>query len=296
MLRSQLTITMHSSYTAELETVVQSGLQAYNIAHVPALQTLPHGGAAAFAYDAQGNVVGGVYGEYDWGWLMVDTVWVADDVRGQGIGRACLLALEAHVYSLGVPSVYLVTADFQARPFYEKLGYHVFGVNQNRPVGHELYFLAKSFKPATGGLPASSLPDGYGIVVQDAVDEQSLAIIDNGLRQHAARTAPIDMYWLGVSLRDGDGQIIGGCYGHVFWDVFELRLLWVPEAYRKHGWGKQLLQTQEQLARDYGAKAMTLDTTDYQAKPFYEKAGYQVFGTLPDRPPNHTSYFMHKVL
>ena len=32
------------------------------------------------------------------------------------------------------------------------------------------------------------------------------------------------------------------------------------------------------------------------AKPFYERAGYSVFGILEDYPPGHTRYFMRKDL
>jgi hypothetical protein len=35
------------------------------------------------------------------------------------------------------------TADWQARPFYEKLGYTVFATLDNCPEGHTRYFLKK---------------------------------------------------------------------------------------------------------------------------------------------------------
>jgi hypothetical protein len=37
-----------------------------------------------------------------------------------------------------------------------------------------------------------------------------------------------------------------------------------------------------------------LETTRFQALPFYQKQGYAVFGQLPDRPPGHISYFQNK--
>ncbi|MEA3146360.1 MAG: hypothetical protein QOI53_1859, partial [Verrucomicrobiota bacterium] len=33
--------------------------------------------------------------------------------------------------------------DFQARGFYEKNGFHVFGTIENYPIGHERYYLIK---------------------------------------------------------------------------------------------------------------------------------------------------------
>ena len=39
-----------------------------------------------------------------------------------------------------------------------------------------------------------------------------------------------------------------------------------------------------------------LNTFSYQARPFYEKLGYQVFGTLDVYPAGHQEFFMRKRL
>jgi hypothetical protein len=39
-----------------------------------------------------------------------------------------------------------------------------------------------------------------------------------------------------------------------------------------------------------------LDTFSYQARPFYERRGYQVFGMLQDYPPGQQRFFMEKTL
>ena len=43
-------------------------------------------------------------------------------------------------------------------------------------------------------------------------------------------------------------------------------------------------------------KLIHLDTFDFQAKEFYKKQGYVVFGKLDDCPENHCRYFMKKLL
>jgi hypothetical protein len=45
-----------------------------------------------------------------------------------------------------------------------------------------------------------------------------------------------------------------------------------------------------------GCRGAYLDTFSYQARPFYEKLGYAVFGTLDDYPPGHQRFFMRKRL
>jgi hypothetical protein len=37
-----------------------------------------------------------------------------------------------------------------------------------------------------------------------------------------------------------------------------------------------------------------LDTFSFQARPFYEKLGYEVFGQLEDYPRGHSRYFLQK--
>jgi hypothetical protein len=37
-----------------------------------------------------------------------------------------------------------------------------------------------------------------------------------------------------------------------------------------------------------------LTTFDYQAKDFYMKQGYEIFGVLENCPPNHNLYFLRK--
>ena len=44
-----------------------------------------------------------------------------------------------------------------------------------------------------------------------------------------------------------------------------------------------------------GCRAAYLDTFSYQARPFYEKLGYEVFGTLDDYPLGHQRFFMRTV-
>jgi GNAT superfamily N-acetyltransferase len=44
--------------------------------------------------DADGAIVGGLHGATMWSWLMIDGRWVAEALRGQGLGRRLLLAAE----------------------------------------------------------------------------------------------------------------------------------------------------------------------------------------------------------
>jgi GNAT superfamily N-acetyltransferase len=91
--------------------------------------------------DADDALVGGLSGTMFWDWLFVAALWVHQDRRGQGAGKALLAAAEAHAAAAGCHSVWLDT--FQARAFYENLGYHVFGTLEDFPQGQTRAFLRK---------------------------------------------------------------------------------------------------------------------------------------------------------
>jgi GNAT superfamily N-acetyltransferase len=95
----------------------------------------------------EGALVGGLYGATMWGWLEIDGLWVVLEARGRGCGRRLVHAAEAVARQRGCRGVRLGTFDFQARAFYERLGYVVFGELPGFPAGHTHYELWKALPP-----------------------------------------------------------------------------------------------------------------------------------------------------
>jgi GNAT superfamily N-acetyltransferase len=60
-------------------------------------------------------------------------------------------------------------------------------------------------------------------------------------------------------------------------------MLFIDEDKRKQGLGSILLQTIEEQARSMKIRLIHLDTFDFQAKDFYLKHGYKIFGVLDDK-------------
>jgi len=92
-----------------------------------------------------GQLAGGLSGVISWGWLFVDALWVDEAARGQGAGRTLMARAEAHAAAEGCHAVWLDT--FQARGFYEAIGYTVFGALEAYPEGQTRYFLCKRLVP-----------------------------------------------------------------------------------------------------------------------------------------------------
>ncbi len=76
--------------------------------------------------DEAGTLLGGAVGRIVEDSMYVDVVWNDDAVRGIGIGRQMMVMLEDEARKRGASEIWLYTMSFQAKPFYEKLGYTQF--------------------------------------------------------------------------------------------------------------------------------------------------------------------------
>lgn len=128
--------------TAEDRAAIAAPLLAYNRQHGPAAQAQP---LALLLKDDDGQAVGGLWGKTVYDWLYVELLAVPDALRGQGAGAALMQAAEAQARQRGCVGAWLDTFAFQARPFYEKLGYSVFGEIADHPRESARYFLMKRF-------------------------------------------------------------------------------------------------------------------------------------------------------
>ncbi len=99
-----------------------------------------------------------------------------------------------------------------------------------------------------------------------------------------------------VFLQDDSGKVLGGVDGFLFGGWLYVKLLWVDTALRSQGHGGRLLAQLEREAVRSGCRYAHVDTYDFEARPFYEKHGYEVFATLDDYPPGHQKHFFKKRL
>jgi len=126
-----------------------------------------------------------------------------------------------------------------------------------------------------------------------AADEEY--VIDS-LWAHNAKTTPVDIHPLFITLRDDDNQIYAGLVARTWWGGLEVQYLWVSDACRGQGTGRDLMQTAEAEARKRGCHMAYVDTFDFQAKGFYEKLGYAPYGELGDYAHLHTRHYLAKKL
>lgn len=97
--------------------------------------------------DTGEQTIGGLWGRTAYGWLFVELLFVPEPLRGQGVGRELMRRAEAEAITRGCHAAWLDTFQFQARGFYEKLGYICFGELSDYPPGFSRYFLRKTLTP-----------------------------------------------------------------------------------------------------------------------------------------------------
>ncbi len=127
---------------------IERALLDHNARHAPPSRYSP---LRLLLRDAQQVIVGGLIGHSSYDWLFISVLIVPEELRGNGLGRTLMLQAEAIARSRRLTGVWLDTFSFQARPFYEKLGYTIFGELKDHPLGISQYWLMKRFDEALGG-------------------------------------------------------------------------------------------------------------------------------------------------
>jgi GNAT superfamily N-acetyltransferase len=101
---------------------------------------------------------------------------------------------------------------------------------------------------------------------------------------------------ISLFLKDENGLVRGGLLGEVCWNWLEIHTLMVDEDIRKFGYGSKLLSEIEQIALEKKCDFIKVDTLSFQALDFYEKNGYQVFGSIDNVGREFKHYYLKKDL
>ena len=92
---------------------------------------------------ASGKLCGGARAIVRFGAVEIRGLWVKASLRGQGLGSQIMMAVEDHARKLGARNAMLDTYEFQARPFYENLGYECFSTF-HYPNGTKRFYMSRA--------------------------------------------------------------------------------------------------------------------------------------------------------
>jgi len=140
-----LSFTVHDELPRPDAAVVDDGLGVSNSAAAPIEDVRP---LSCFARAPDGPVVGGAVGR-TWGECCeLQQLWVDPQHRHAGAGTRLVRLFEECARSRGCRTFYLETFSFQARPFYERLGYAVKHEIHGFAPGVVKYYMVRSETPA----------------------------------------------------------------------------------------------------------------------------------------------------
>lgn len=141
---------------------------------------------------------------------------------------------------------------------------------------------------------ATGIPEALRLSFDTAQSVQMRNALGREINSFHARTVPQDARRFALLLHDEGDVLVAGLSGVLSWQWLFVEALWVGDAWRSRGIGRELLARAEAHAVAAGCHSAWLDT--FQAREFYLGLGYQQFGALNDYPAGQTRCFLCKRL
>lgn len=121
------------------------------------------------------------------------------------------------------------------------------------------------------------------IEVTSAPSKDDIQTISEGIEKYNQDFIPNDVVFekddkFAVFVKNDEGKVLGGIRACAFWNYCIIELLWISKETRGLGVGGRLISAAEEYAKGKGFEYMRTETLSFQARPFYEKQGYKVFG------------------
>ena len=246
--------------------------------------------------DEEGIVIGGcVVNIHEWGRAVLAQLWVDERHRHHGLGSMLIRTAENAAREKNCYYLCLGTADYMARPLYEKHGFRVFTVNRDIPAGHISWSLSKRLdKGIPDYIPTNNTAaERYRVKPGSREDAE---IIGKGLGAFCEEVVPDRHEYIPLSrkLVDAQGSLIAAVICGVNEDdTADIDCIWVEERYRRQGIGSRLFGEIEREAKENGAYVILSYCCDWVSDFFFQN-GFTPRGELEDYPRGHTAYELEK--
>jgi GNAT superfamily N-acetyltransferase len=256
---------------------------------------------ASFLRDAEGRVLGGVYG---WTWgatCYVRYLFVPAQLRKRGHGSRLMAIVETEASARGCRQIVLETHDFQAPQFYCKQGFEITGRVCDYPRGHQYLTLVKRLQCERGkdGMEAAplhirlALPGEAALLSRLCMRSKAHWGYDAQFLERASRSleidpAAIDAGRVFVAIGAGGGVLgVADCCALPEPGSFDLLHLFVEPSSLRQGVGRALFAAACTWCVTQGGRKLLIQS-DPNAVLFYQRLGARPIGetpsdALPDR-------------
>jgi GNAT superfamily N-acetyltransferase len=137
----------------------------------------------------------------------------------------------------------------------------------------------------------------YTTTYENHPTTEDIQVLSNGITSYAVEKKfqkPLQPF--AFFIRDEDGKIRGGCNGVLLYGCMHVDQLWIEEPLRKKGYGTQLMQAVEKLAKENECQFLSVNTMSWEALDFYKKLGFEVDLARHGYANDSIFYFLRKNL
>lgn len=136
--------------------------------------------------------------------------------------------------------------------------------------------------------------------ITSEINKADKQTVENALYTFNLKHFPVDLRGryeeINLYLKDENGIVRGGILAEVCWNWLEIHTFMIDEDIRKTGFGTKLLAEIETIALEKECDFIKVDTLSFQALGFYEKNGYQVYGSIDNVGRDFEHYYLKKDL
>ena len=284
------------SLSEEEEALIENKISEYADSMAPSEPHTEEEQLVFKAEDEEGRLIGGcIVNVHEWGRAVLAQLWVDEHHRHHGLGSMLIRAAENAAREKECYYLCLGTADYMARPLYEKHGFRVFTVNRDIPAGHVSWSLSKRLDKSIPDYVPADNTDAERFEVKPGSKEDA-EIIGRGLGAFCEEVVPDRHEYIPLSrkLVDAQGSLIAAVICGVNEDdTADIDCIWVEERYRRQGIGSWLFGEIEREAKENGAYVILSYCCDWVSDFFFQN-GFTPRGELEDYPRGHTAYELEK--
>ncbi|MHA2388120.1 MAG: GNAT family N-acetyltransferase [Candidatus Hodarchaeales archaeon] len=286
------------SPSEEQMKIVEKGLEDHNKKFPSGELDIPTPDISLVLRDPHGNIIGGVITSMLTGIMHLEVLWIEENYRGRGLGKALVLQAEKIGRAKGYPASQTWTFSFQSPNFYQRIGYKVVGIFDGYTEGITEYVLLKNFR-TDHLISHEDIEMEVGFSISEDASEASMKILNDGLRKYVKmHVGEIRSKNRGIKIeivvRKEGVRIIGGLMAYTTLKAVHIVQIWVHESYRNQGHGKELLETAEAIAVEHGCISGLINVLSFQSPEFFRNHGYKVFGVSDGYPDSIKEYFLKK--
>lgn len=233
----------------------------------------------------------------------IQALWVDKRYQNQRLANVLLQKLMHYAKNqdfMGI-GVSVNGYDEFTKEFFEKMGFKVTAFIPG-PIEDPKYQRYEMFLHLVDMNYLKALPDtihGMSISTYDSKLSHLIhyaaieTIIGNFKSDIVKKLGSFNQDYFTVFITLPSGEVVGGAISNITKTpeicFCYIDVIWINEKYRAHKLGSKVMQEVEKYAKEKHCTYIYLGTGAWQARPFYEKLGYNVVSVLPN-PNNYKEY------